>query len=127
MKKLTPQADIVLTHLRHHGALTPWKAEGIYRIRRLASRIDELRAGGYEIVSSTHRDATGQRYTRYALSPRQRIHSGPLLVPRSVPKQYRLEHVLNLYHHYCVAWLGLDALSAHAEVEDFREFLTETA
>lgn len=81
--KLSRQAKIVLDHLRNNPHMTSWQAEGVYRIRRLASRIDELRAAGYEIVKSTVNDATGQRYTRYSLSRRQARRERPILPPRT--------------------------------------------
>lgn len=63
--KLSRQARLVLDYLRSNLHLTPWQAEGVFHIRRLASRIDELRAAGYEVEKETREDAKGQRYTRY--------------------------------------------------------------
>ncbi|MBS7457675.1 helix-turn-helix domain-containing protein [Coralloluteibacterium stylophorae] len=83
--KLSKQAVTVLQHLRREPHLTSWQAEGVYRIRRLASRIDELRALGYEVVKETKEDATGQRYTRYGLSRRQKRVVTPIL-PQRQPK-----------------------------------------
>ena len=80
-----PQTQVVLDHLRRHSHLTSWQAEGVYRIRRLASRVDELRAAGFEIETQTCEDASGQRYTRYRLSRRQRRSKAPLLEARRAP------------------------------------------
>lgn len=82
MLKLTRQALIVRDHLRKDAHLTSWQAEGVYRIRRLASRIDELRAAGYEIDTQTMKDATGQRYTRYSFSRAQKRRAEPIGLPR---------------------------------------------
>lgn len=82
--KLSRQSRLVLAHLRNGSHLTSWQAEGVYRIRRLASRIDELRAAGYEVGKETDSDATGQRYTRYFLSSRQMRSERPVNRPRAV-------------------------------------------
>lgn len=125
MKPLSPQAQTVLSHLRAHSHLTSWQAEGVYRIRRLASRVDELRAAGFEIETQACEDAAGQRYTRYRLSRRQRRAKAPLLQPRRAPKQYRLDSLLRLYRAYCVEELGLADSGATEEVNDFAKFLQE--
>lgn len=125
MKPLSPQAQTVLAHLRANSHLTSWQAEGVYRIRRLASRVDELRAAGFEIETQTREDAAGQRYTRYMLSRRQRRAENPLLPPRRAPKQFRVDALLQLYRAYCVEELDMDETEADEEVADFAEFLLE--
>ena len=76
--KLSPQSNKVLTHLRAESHITSWQAEGVYRIRRLASRIDEIVAAGYGITKDEAKDATGQRYIRYSLSAPQKLYHGPI-------------------------------------------------
>jgi len=76
--KLSRQARLVREHLRAEKHITSWQAEGVYRIRRLASRIDELVAAGYEILKEEQQDATGQRYIRYSFSDLQRRADNPL-------------------------------------------------
>jgi len=125
VKPLPPQTQVVLDHLRRHSHLTSWQAEGVYRIRRLASRVDELRATGFEIETQTCEDASGQRYTRYRLSRRQRRSKAPLLEARRAPKQYRVDALLQLYRNYCTDELGLDANDATEEVAAFTKFLLE--
>lgn len=61
------QKETVLNHLKRKGSLTSVEAEAVYRIRRLASRIDELRQDGHPIKSVFRKDPTGQRYVRYVL------------------------------------------------------------
>ena len=61
------QVEKIRAHLVMHGSITSVEAEAIYRCRRLASRIDELRKAGMKIASVTRRDPTGQRYVRYVL------------------------------------------------------------
>jgi hypothetical protein len=78
MKKLPPQSTIVLNHLRAEGSISQWEAHGVYGIRRLASRIDEIVAAGWDLVKEEKRDAKGQRYIRYDLSPAQRRMAFPL-------------------------------------------------
>lgn len=125
--KLSRQANLVLNYLRSNPHLTPWQAEGVFHIRRLASRIDELRAAGYEIVKETREDAKGQRYTRYGLTPRQRRAKRPLLEPRRGPTQFRIEKVRAAYLAYCENELGMFPTEAEEEVDSFIKFLQENA
>lgn len=124
---LPRQSRLVLDHLRANTHLTSWQAEGVYRIRRLASRIDELRRAGYEIETESCEDATGQRYTRYSLSRRQRRAKRPLLEPRRAPTQFRLETVEAIYERYCRRELEMDASEAQDEVEQFIKYLKDNA
>lgn len=78
MTKLPPQSTNVLKHLREEGSISQWEAHGVYGIRRLASRIDEIVAAGWDIVKEEKRDAKGQRYIRYDLSLQQRRMAFPL-------------------------------------------------
>ncbi|WP_285401032.1 helix-turn-helix domain-containing protein [Luteibacter sp. ME-Dv--P-043b] len=87
------QTEIVLNHLRTERYITGWVAEGVYRIRRLASRIDELVAAGYDIVKERTEDATGQAYTRYSLSARQRASNYPIKPVRPREKLVSLSAV----------------------------------
>jgi len=64
---MTPQAQTVLTHLTQHGPLTGVEAETVYRIRHLPRRIADLKDMGFDIKTTMHKDATGQRYARYAI------------------------------------------------------------
>ena len=66
------QCDMILRHLRDHGSITSFEAFTEYGILRLASRINDLKRSGHNIVSDT---ATGQnrygekiRYSIYRLS-----------------------------------------------------------
>jgi len=67
------QRDAILAHLHsmdgsgQRRGLTQMEALGLYRVNRLASRIDELRQDGYDIHSIWRRDTTGKRYVRYFL------------------------------------------------------------
>ena len=49
----------------HGKSITQVEAESVYKIRRLASRIDELKKEGWNIKSEIKRDMMGQRYARY--------------------------------------------------------------
>jgi predicted ArsR family transcriptional regulator len=69
------QKDQILAHLHRieNGArdsLSQMEALGLYRIYRLASRIDELRQDGYDIVTEMKVDPTGRPYARYHLNVR---------------------------------------------------------
>jgi hypothetical protein len=44
------------------------EAIGLYRIYRLAARIDELREDGMDIITVMKTDETGKQYARYFLA-----------------------------------------------------------
>jgi hypothetical protein len=75
-KNITPQVQTVLTHLINHGSISQAEAGLIYKIRALPRRISDLKEilasdekyAGYEITRELKKDATGQRYARYALT-----------------------------------------------------------
>ena len=56
MAKMT-QCDRILRHLNDHGSITSLEAMSEYGIRRLASRINDLKGMGYPILSER---ATGK-------------------------------------------------------------------
>ena len=65
------QCDMILRHLRDYGSITSIEAITEYGILRLASRINDLKRSGHNIVSET---ATGKnrygekiRYSIYKL------------------------------------------------------------
>ena len=120
---LNRQATLVRDHIRANSHLTSWQAEGVYRIRRLASRVSELRNAGYEIEKETQRDATGQLYTRYSFSKRQRRARNPLLPPRVEQPRYTLDEIEHIYSRYCVEHLDLDLNESAEEVADFGRFV----
>lgn len=62
------QTNIVRDHLRKHGSITQLEALGVYKITRLAARIEELRDRGLTIRTDMRTDETGARYARYCLS-----------------------------------------------------------
>ena len=72
MKKSNPytpgtQNYMILNHLRTKGSITQVEAEAVYKIRRLSSRISEIKADGFNINSMLKHDMMGQRYARYGL------------------------------------------------------------
>jgi len=54
-----------LEHLMTKRSITQVEAEAVYKIRRLAARVCELRDQGWNIESEIKRDAMGQKYARY--------------------------------------------------------------
>ncbi len=48
--------------------ITPLEAIGLYRIYRLAARIQDLRDDGVKITTNKRTDATGKVYARYFLT-----------------------------------------------------------
>lgn len=91
--KLPLQSRTVLQHLRAEAHITSWQAEGVYRIRRLASRIDEIVAAGYDVLKTEAKDATGQRYIRYSLSATQKRHAKPINPMRVPTRRFTLEQI----------------------------------
>lgn len=69
-RTLNPEAQTgkLLIHLLRYGAITQLEANELYRIHRLASRINDLKNLGVTIQRSTLTDPTGVRYVRYALN-----------------------------------------------------------
>lgn len=61
------QNQIILEHLQKNKHITPLEALGVYGVYRLASRIDELRKAGHNIVTERVRDLLGKQYARYSL------------------------------------------------------------
>ena len=68
------QTERVLRHLRDFGSLTALEAMSDYGIMHLASRIDELRKGGWPIqtvpVKGVNRYGEKTTYARYVLLAR---------------------------------------------------------
>jgi hypothetical protein len=50
-------------------SITPYAAQGLYRIGRLAARIGELRQDGHNITTTICKDPTGSSFARYAIKP----------------------------------------------------------
>ncbi len=73
--KQTSQKQHILAHLHsidpstgQTRGLSPFEAIGLYRIFRLAARIEELRDDGYDINTVIKHDTTGKVYARYFLN-----------------------------------------------------------
>jgi len=98
--KLTRQAAVVRDHLYANQHLTSWQAEGVYRIRRLASRISELKQAGYDIQKATMEDATGQRYTRYSFTRAQRRTRRPVNEPKASSARFTAEQIIAAYPEF---------------------------
>lgn len=67
MSKTDTQRDRILTHLKRYGSITQREALNEYGVARLASRVNDLRKGGYPI--RTGRETALNRYgepTSYA-------------------------------------------------------------
>jgi len=61
------QPHRVLEHLMTKGSISQVEAEAVYKIRRLASRIHELKNDGWNVGRMLKQDAMGQKYARYFL------------------------------------------------------------
>jgi hypothetical protein len=67
LRRLSPQCQVVLDHLRRAGSITQVEANAVHRIRALPRRIADLKAAGVAVTAQQRRDLTGQRYVRYFL------------------------------------------------------------
>lgn len=61
------QCQIVLKHLIDHGYITQLIATN-YGVRRLASRIYDLKDAGVVLDSTIQRDDSGTKYARYTMT-----------------------------------------------------------
>ena len=61
------QSLLILNHLRIKGSITALEAMSLYRIFRLAARVNELRDEGYDIETDMKTDLRGKRYASYSL------------------------------------------------------------
>lgn len=70
MKKLT-QCDKILAYIREHGSITPLDALREFNCMRLASRMSDLKARGYNVQSKmeTSKNKNGElvSYARYTI------------------------------------------------------------
>ncbi|KGK67061.1 MULTISPECIES: helix-turn-helix domain-containing protein [Xanthomonas] len=123
--KLSRQANLIVDHLYNNQHITSWQAEGVYRVRRLASRITELNRAGYDIRKERCEDATGQSYTRYSFTRAQKRRSTPVHPQTPEQPRFLLDRLIDLYRTYCAKELGLGGDDLDTETEDFRRFLQE--
>lgn len=63
----TSQQGKVLLHLIKRGTITQVEAHELYRVYRLASRINDLKNLGIFLYARSKTDLTGTRYVEYAL------------------------------------------------------------
>ncbi len=66
-KATQTQKQMILNHLVTKGTISALEALSLYRINRLAARVDELRKLGHNIVTDMKVDMTGKRYARYRM------------------------------------------------------------
>lgn len=60
------QKEMVLNHLKKHGAITSWEAIMEYGITRLSDVIFRLRKDGYKIITKTIVKKKGERTITFA-------------------------------------------------------------
>ena len=122
---LSRQARLVLDHLYSNAHLTSWHAEGVYRIRRLASRISELKNAGYAIMKKRCKDATGQAYTRYSLARTQRRTTRPLNPAVQSQRRFTPAELREAYVNFAMNDLCLVREEAEEEADNFINSLPE--
>ncbi|KWS03731.1 hypothetical protein AZ78_1280 [Lysobacter capsici AZ78] len=122
--KVSKQAALVRNHLFTEAHLTSWQAEGVYRIRRLASRISELKNAGYEIEKARCTDATGQPYTRYSFSKAQKRTRAPRKEPVQSQRRYTVAELQAGYADYAMKQDYFDdRYSAESDARDFARYM----
>ncbi|QWF18721.1 helix-turn-helix domain-containing protein [Lysobacter capsici] len=122
--KVSKQAALVRNHLFTEAHLTSWQAEGVYRIRRLASRISELKNAGYEIEKARCTDATGQPYTRYSFSKAQKRTRRPRNAPVQSQRRYTVAELQAGYADYAMKQDYFDERSfAENDAHDFARYM----
>lgn len=65
--KPSSQLHKILAHILRRGSITQVEAHELYRVYRLASRINDLKNLGVVFVKNKKVDLTGTRYVEYAL------------------------------------------------------------
>lgn len=69
------QTTQILEHMKRTGSITMREALLDYSIQSLTKRISELRQAGYKIETEhKHHPTTGQRYARYKLIRKSKVH-----------------------------------------------------
>lgn len=67
------QCNLILSHLREHGSITPLEAMREYGIMRLGARVWDLKKQGYKIGTSResglNRFGESTSYARYTMNP----------------------------------------------------------
>ena len=75
MKKMT-QCDRIMRHFEKYGSITPNEATSRYGIRRLASRINDLKSRGVaittEMVKGKNRYGEATRFAKYSLAEEEK-------------------------------------------------------
>ncbi len=67
MKQSTTKIALLKEHLRSGKTITQLEAIGLYSLFRLAARVHELKAKGWNIITTEKRDANGSVYAEYHL------------------------------------------------------------
>ena len=59
------QTNLLLNHFKKRNSISAMEAAGLFRIRSLSRRINDLEAQGHIFSRENAVDTTGQRYVRY--------------------------------------------------------------
>jgi hypothetical protein len=62
------QEQQVLTHMKHHGTITPLQAMNLYGCMRLAARVHDLKCKGHSIEVIKWRTSSGKDVAKYRLA-----------------------------------------------------------
>jgi hypothetical protein len=67
MTKSKTKIALLKEHLKSGKTITQLEAIGLYSLFRLAARVHELKAKGWNIITTEKRDANGSVYAEYSL------------------------------------------------------------
>ncbi len=60
-----PQTQLLLDYFKRHKDISHFEASGMFKIRSLSRRVNDLEEKGHNFFRETKVDDTGQRYVRY--------------------------------------------------------------
>lgn len=64
----TNQCNPILNHIILKGSISPLEADSLYRVKRLTSRVYDLKRLGVNLIAEMRKDATGKKYCRYYIA-----------------------------------------------------------
>ena len=62
------QCNPILNHIIMKGSISPLEADSLYRVKRLTSRVYDLKRLGVNLIAEMRKDATGKKYCRYYIA-----------------------------------------------------------
>lgn len=72
---MATKIDLLKRHFRSGRTITQLEAIGLYSAFRLAARVHELKAQGWDIITDMREDPRGTVYAEYRLARRQTMYN----------------------------------------------------